>query len=72
MKELEYFYNNHYRTPDMMLWSQLTAKQKEALENCPEYLSYQLEKAVHSFSLDCLTEVNKLKEVVKRVSKLVH
>jgi DNA-binding MarR family transcriptional regulator len=67
MKELENLYNNHYKTKQMMDWSELTDKQKKALENSREYLSFQFNKALDDFKNDCQKEVEKLIEVVKRV-----
>ena len=67
MKELENFYNNHYKTDQMMDWSELTDKQKKALENSREYWSFQINKALDDFKNACQKEVEKLIEVVKRV-----
>lgn len=66
MKELENFYNNHYKTDQMMDWSELTEKQKKALENSQEYWKFKLDNAIDDFRLACLKEVDKLIEVVKR------
>lgn len=67
MKELENFYNNNYKTDQMMDWSELTDKQKKALENSREYWSFQFNKALDDFKNACQKEVEKLIEVVKRV-----
>jgi hypothetical protein len=66
MKELENFYNNHYKTDQMMDWSELTDKQKKALENSQEYWKLKLDNAIDDFRLACLKEVDKLIEVAKR------
>jgi hypothetical protein len=49
MNELEYFYNNHFKTPDMMDWTELTDKQKKTLENCGQYSTYKLKEAIINF-----------------------
>jgi hypothetical protein len=66
MKELENFYNTHYKTDQMMDWSELTDKQKKALENSQEYWKFKLDNAIDDFRIACLKEVDKLIEVVKR------
>lgn len=66
MKELELFFNNHYKTDQMMDWSELTEKQKQALEKSQEFRKYNLEKAIEEFRVVCLKEVDKLIESVKR------
>ena len=66
MKELEDFYNNHYKTTDMMDWSELTEKQKKALENSREYWSYQLSRSIDDFRRACSEEAEKFIEIVNR------
>lgn len=50
-----------------MDYSELTDKQKMALENSLEYCSFQFNKALEDFKNACQNEVEKLIEVVKRV-----
>jgi len=66
MKELENFYNNHYKTSEMMDWSELTERQKQALEKSGEYWKFQLDIATDNFTLACLKEIDKIKGIVNR------
>jgi hypothetical protein len=66
MKDLENFYNNHYKTDQIMDWSELTEKQKNALEKSSEYWKYQLDNAIKDFRIACIKEMEKLIDVVRK------
>ena len=61
MKKIEEFYNLHYKTVQMMDWSELTAKQKITLEKSRDYWSFKFKKAVNDFNISLL---NKLKKTI--------
>jgi hypothetical protein len=66
MKDLENFYNNHYKTDQIMDWSELTEKQKNALEKSSEYWKHQLDNAIKDFRIACIKEMEKLIDVVRK------
>ena len=70
MKKLEDFYNNNYKTTNMLEWSQLTERQKIALMHSREYRKFELDAAFDGFKLACILECNKLIELVQRVTSI--
>lgn len=54
MKQLESFYNDHFKTENMMDWSELTEEQKIKLSESLSYSSYKLNLAIQSLKKSLL------------------
>lgn len=67
MKDLKYFYNNHYKSKNSIAWAELSERQKNALENSSEYAAFQLQKAIIQFKTACSNECDKLIDIVKKI-----
>ena len=69
MEELEYFYKNHYKTNQMVDWSELTDYQKTLLEKSIEYHSFKLNKALENFKDVICKDIEKLIKIVNSFTK---
>jgi len=64
MEELRYFYENHYKSKDGVSFDELSDKQKRALSESKEFLSFQ----IYSIKISLLRELD---EFYKHVDKII-
>lgn len=69
MKDLENFYNNHYKTKDMLEWAELTVEQKNMLTKSPDYFNYQTKVALANFGAALEETVKKCQAAILKIAR---